>query len=109
MRWFAVLALGAIILGHGSPPLTGLAFAGGLLVSYLISLQRHPRRVCRACNGTGRHRGAMFWWGDRACTTCGGSSRHRRWGVQALRGGSGQRAWGEQAPKDAARRRGAIR
>jgi hypothetical protein len=108
IRWI-VLALGAALLGRGNLSLTGVIFAVGAAVSYVVSLRLHPRRVCRGCGGTGRHRGAMFWWGDRACTRCGGSPRHRRWGVQALYGAPGQRTRAEQAAKDAGRRRGAPR
>lgn len=108
LRW-AALVLGSLLLGRGNLLLSGLVFAIGTGVFYVISLQRHPRRVCRACGGTGRHRGAMFWWGDRACTACGGGPRHRRWGVQALYGAQGRRTWGEQAARDAGKRRGAIR
>jgi DnaJ-class molecular chaperone len=89
--------------------LSVLFFAGGAVVFYVVSLQLHPRRVCRGCGGTGRHRGAMFWWGDRACTKCGGAPRHRRWGVQMLYGAPGRRTRAEQAAKDAGRRRGALR
>jgi hypothetical protein len=62
VRWI-VLALGAALLGRGNLLLSGLIFAAGAGVSYVVSLRLHPRRVCRACGGTGRHRGAMFWWG----------------------------------------------
>jgi len=108
VRWI-VLALGAALLGRGDLLLSGLIFAAGAAVSYVVSLRLHPRRVCRSCGGTGRHQGAMFWWGDRACTRCGGSPRHRRWGVQALYGAPGRRTRAEQAAKDAGRRRGALR
>jgi hypothetical protein len=109
MKWWFLLAIPAIVLAHGHVKTAGLIYGGFVAVAYVISVIRHPRRVCRACGGTGRHRGMMFWWGDRACTTCGGSPRHRRWGAQVLYGGEGQRTWGEQAPKAAAKRRGAIR
>jgi len=108
VRWVA-LTLGSALLGRGNLLLSGLLFVVGVVVFYVVSLQLHPRRVCRACGGTGRHRGAMFRWGDRACTRCGGGPRHRRWGVQALYGGSGQRTWAERAAKNAGRRRGAVR
>ena len=108
IRWVA-LTLGSALLGRGNLLLSALLFAGGTVVFYLVSLQRHPRRVCRACGGTGRHRGAMFWWGDRACTRCGGAPRHRRWGAQALYGATGQRTWAERTAKDAGRRRGVPR
>lgn len=108
VRWI-VLALTSALLGRGNLLLSALIFGVGAVVFYVVSLQLHPRRVCRACGGTGRHRGAMFWWGDRACTRCGGAPRHRRWGVQTLYGAQGRRTWAEQAAKAAGKRRGAIR
>jgi len=108
VRWIA-LTLGSALLGRGNLLLSALIFAVGAVACYVVSLQLHPRRVCRACGGTGRHQGAMFWWGDRACTRCGGSPRHRRLGVQVLHGDSGRRTWAERAAKDAGRRRGAPR
>jgi hypothetical protein len=52
-----------------------------ILAAYLISLYLHPHYNCRACNGTGAHRGAVFGWGHRRCYRCGGQGRHRRWGT----------------------------
>jgi hypothetical protein len=108
VRWVA-LTLGSALLGRGDLLLSVLIFAAGAVIFYVVSLQLHPRRVCRACGGTGRHQGAMFWWGDRACTKCGGPPRHRRWGVQTLYGAPGKRTWAERAAKDAGRRRGVLR
>jgi hypothetical protein len=108
VRWIA-LALGAALAGRGNLLLSGVIFVAGAIVFYVVSLQLHPRRVCRGCGGTGRHRGAMFWWGDRACTTCGGAPRHRRWGTQALYGAPGRRTWAERTARNAARRRGVPR
>src|SRR5579864_6006593 len=109
MVWWALLAVGALVLAGGSWLLAALYFAVGLAVFYLISLHRHPRRVCRACGGTGRHKAAMFWWADRACTKCGGSPRHRRWGVQVIHGAPGKQTWAERMAKEAAKRRAAPR
>ncbi len=109
MGWWVVLAVVAVAAARGHVWLAGGYFAGGLAVCYLVSLLRHPRRACRSCGGTGRHKGAMFWWGDRACTACSGGSRHRRWGVQLLLGDPGQRAWAEKAAGEAKSRRGAPR
>jgi hypothetical protein len=108
VRWIVLLLISAL-LGRGNLVLFALIFGGGAVVFYLVSLQLHPRRVCRGCGGTGRHRGAMFWWGDRACTKCGGTPRHRRWGVQTLYGAPGRRTWAERTAKAAARRRGVPR
>ena len=61
--------------------LGSLAVTGGLfVVLYSFSLNRRPFRSCRTCNGTGRHRGAVFLYAHRQCPACGGSGRHRRWG-----------------------------
>ena len=106
LRW-ALLALGAVVLGHGHLLPSALWFTGGTAVAYFLSLRLHPRRVCRSCGGSGRHRAAMFWWADRACTRCGGGSRHRRWGVQYLF--PGRQTPAERDAKRAAGRRGAIR
>ncbi len=108
VRWVA-LALGSALLGRGDLLLSAVIFAAGTVVFYIVSLQLHPRRVCRGCGGTGRHQGAMFWWGDRACTKCGGPPRHRRWGVQALYGAPGRQTRAERAAKAAGRRRGVPR
>src|SRR5215475_925184 len=81
-----VLALPALYLGHGNLVASAAFYALLVAAAYVVSLMRHPHRRCRACGGTGRHRGTMFTWGDRPCTTCGGGPRHRRWGVQAYRG-----------------------
>lgn len=109
MIWWAVLAIAAIFLGHGHLLPSAGFFAVGGIVCYLVSIARHPRRACRACNGTGRTRGTMFWWSRGVCTTCGSSGVHRRWGTQVLYGKPGVRAANEQGAKDAGRRRGAPR
>lgn len=110
-KWglWILLAIGAVVLARGRLALACLIFVVAVLVFYLISLQLHPRRVCRRCNGTGRHWGAMFWWADRACTRCGGPPRHRRLGVQVLHGAAGKQTWAERKAKEAAKRRAATR
>lgn len=109
MGWWVLLAAGAITLAHGHVVTSVIYFVAGLVVSYVASVHLHPRRVCRRCGGTGRHRAAMFWWGDRACTACAGNSRHRRWGAQVLYGAPGEKVWAEEAADEARRRRGAPR
>src|SRR5215475_12729700 len=98
-----VLALPALYLGHGNLVASAAFYALLVAAAYVVSLMRHPHRRCRACGGTGRHRGTMFTWGDRPCTTCGGGPRHRRWGVQAYRGDT--QTWAERAAARARRRR----
>jgi len=107
MFWWVVLIIPALWLGRGHLGTSVLIYGLMIVPLYLVSLARHSRRVCRACGGSGRHRGAMFTWGDRACTVCGGQSRHRRWGVQALY--SGSQTWAERAGARARKRRGAPR
>jgi hypothetical protein len=109
MKWWVVLALAALVVGRGDWVVMGLVFVGGGAVLYWISLHRHPRRRCRACHGTGRHQGAMFWWGNRACTKCAGTPHHRRWGVQLFHGAAGKRTWAEERRFRATTRRGAPR
>jgi hypothetical protein len=83
--------------------LPSLVLTGVLgLALYLFSLDRRPFRACRKCNGTGRHRGAIFLYAQRACPQCGGQGRHRRWGNVQLRGTTPSRA--EQQAKAAAQR-----
>jgi len=109
MWWWVLLALASIALAHGNLALSGGIFVLGVIVCYLVSLQRHPNRTCRACGGSGRHQGIMFPWAHRPCGTCGGTPRHRRWGVQLLHGAPGERVRAEKAAKDAGARRGAPR
>jgi hypothetical protein len=84
MVWWLILAIPAFLLGRGNVVLIILFYGLFVGVAYVISLALHTNRRCRACKGTGRQKGSMFAWGDRACTTCGGQSRHRRWGAQVL-------------------------
>jgi hypothetical protein len=108
--WWALLAVVSFALGRGNLLATGLLFAGGGAACYWLSLHRHPFRVCRACKGTGRHRGTMFRWSHRACTKCGGSLRHRRWGVELLHNNpADKQTWAERIAKKAGKRRGAPR
>lgn len=104
-----LVAIGAIAFSGGSLLRVFVYFVPAVGVLYWISLHRHPRRVCRGCGGTGRHRGAMFWWGDRQCTKCAGSPRHRRWGVQLFHGASGKQVWAEKAANKAKKRQSAPR
>jgi hypothetical protein len=97
----------AWLLGHYKLVPTLLWYAVIIAVCYAVSLALHSNRRCRACGGSGRQRGAMFWWGDRMCRTCGGQSRHRRWGVQVFYPQS--RTYAERAATSARRRRGRLR
>ena len=107
MRWFFILAVPAILLGHGKPVPSLVFYAGIIAVCYAASLALHSNRRCRKCGGSGRQRGAMFTWGDRLCTTCGGQSRHRRWGVQAFYPQS--KTYSERVRAEALKRRGRLR
>ena len=105
--WWLVLIIPALFLSHGNLVLGALYYGIAVAVLYVVSLERHSNRRCRSCGGTGRHRGAMFTWGDRLCTKCGGQSRHRRWGVQAFH--PGDKAWAERSAAQAKKRRSAPR
>jgi hypothetical protein len=105
--WWLVLIIPALFLSHGNLVLGALYYGIAVAVLYVVSLERHSNRRCRSCGGTGRHRGAMFTWGDRLCTKCGGQSRHRRWGVQAFH--PGDKAWAERSAAQSKKRRSAPR
>jgi hypothetical protein len=51
-------------------------------VAYVTSLRLHPYRNCRACRGSGKHRGAIFERAFRACRKCGGTGRALRFGAR---------------------------
>jgi hypothetical protein len=73
------------------------------IISYLISLSRHPRgRACRKCGGSGVHRGLIFRYAIRDCTRCGGRPGRARIGIRILRPGH---LWGERVPAEAAAKR----
>jgi hypothetical protein len=73
-------------------------------IGYFISLRQHPRgRKCRACGGSGQHKGVIFRYSHRACTRCGGNGSRGRIGLRVLKPGQ---VWGEKAPADAAAKRG---
>jgi hypothetical protein len=107
VRWFFILIVPAVLLGHGHALPSLEWYAGIIAVCYAFSLALHSNRRCRTCGGSGRQRGAMFTWGDRMCTTCGGQSRHRRWGVQVFYPQS--RTFSERAGGRARQRRGRLR
>jgi hypothetical protein len=107
VRWFLILLVPAVLIGHGKPVPSLVSYAVIIAVCYVASLALHSNRRCRRCGGSGRQRGAMFTWGDRLCTTCGGQSRHRRWGVQAFYPQS--KTYAERATAEARRRRGRLR
>lgn len=68
---------------HSPILILGLAVAGWAVVHWL-SLRLHPFTKCKACDGTGRHRGVIFTSATRPCGTCGGSSRVLRPGVRTF-------------------------
>jgi DnaJ-class molecular chaperone len=49
-------------------------------VGYVVSLRIHPLTKCRLCNGTGRHFGSVYTYGQRRCRKCGGTGRKDRLG-----------------------------
>lgn len=55
-------------------------WAVGSAGGWVFSCWRHPTRPCRLCHGTGRHKGWIFGYADRACLRCGGTPRFRRLG-----------------------------
>ncbi|HKB29483.1 MAG TPA: hypothetical protein VKD26_01465 [Streptosporangiaceae bacterium] len=57
-------------------------------LGYLFSLHVHPYTQCHSCKGGGRHRGAVFGYGNRACGSCGGNGRQLRLGVRVFLGGT---------------------
>ncbi len=73
--------LGVILLVAAFHTIIELIFIlGGVGLAYYLSLLLHPDRDCRACGGTGRHRGWLFSWTRRQCPSCAGQGRHRRFG-----------------------------
>jgi hypothetical protein len=56
--------------------------------AYLFSINRHPRRNCPACKGTGRKWGRFFSYGRRPCRRCAGTSWQYRAGARAGVAGS---------------------
>ena len=105
--WWLILIVPALLIGHGEPGPSLLAYGVMAAICYLVSLGLHSNRRCRACGGSGRQKAAMFPWADRICTTCGGQSRHRRWGVQLMY--RENRTYAERSAAEARRRRGRLR
>jgi DnaJ-class molecular chaperone len=58
---------------------------------YLLSAYLHPFRPCRACKGSGVHRGAIYRRATRNCTNCNGRGRFRRTGAPAKGQAFGER------------------
>lgn len=77
--WWIIAAVVFVII---APVLYSIAIGFVTVISYLISIQLHPQRSCRACGGNGRHFGAVWAYGRRQCVSCAGQGRHRRWGAQ---------------------------
>jgi DnaJ-class molecular chaperone len=64
-----------------------VVFGGG----YLLSTYLHPFRPCRACKGSGVHRGSIYRGATRTCASCGGRGRFRRAGAPDQGGAYGER------------------
>jgi hypothetical protein len=86
-----------LLAHHLAATTAGLSVAGvdrrllvvGILAialgGYVFSLWAHPYTKCRACNGTRRHRGAIFFYASRTCRACRGSGRKLRFGARIFR------------------------
>jgi Zn finger protein HypA/HybF involved in hydrogenase expression len=53
-----------------------------LLVSYRVSLKRHPYTDCRRCKGTGERRSRLFANSFGHCPTCTGTGYQLRAGAR---------------------------
>lgn len=58
---------------------------------YGTSLRLHPWTPCRACDGSGKSRDAMWKKAHGTCRACGGRGRHPRLGVRILQPGRARR------------------
>jgi hypothetical protein len=74
--------IGAGLFAFAAPPVATVLGAFVVVAGYLLSIQLHPHRSCRNCNGTGRNAGSVWAYANRMCGQCGGQGRHRRWGAQ---------------------------
>ena len=61
-----------------------LVLAVVLVVGYLISIKVHPFTTCRRCNGTNRHKGAIYTYSFRRCRRCDGTGRKERFGARVF-------------------------
>jgi DnaJ-class molecular chaperone len=64
------------------------AGAGIYFASLIGSAFLHPYVRCRACKGSGRHRGGVFNYAWRPCHVCNGAGRKQRLTAEGL--GRGQ-------------------
>jgi DnaJ-class molecular chaperone len=64
-----------------------VVFGGG----YLFSAYLHPFRPCRACKGSGVHRGSIYRYATRTCANCNGRGRFRRVGAPTQGNAFGER------------------
>jgi hypothetical protein len=55
------------------------------VVGYMVSIWLHPQKRCRLCNGSGRHRGAIFTYSSRRCRSCNGARYKLRFGTKVYR------------------------
>jgi hypothetical protein len=63
-----------------------LALGAVVVVAYLISIRLHPLTTCRRCNGSSRHKGAVYSYGFRPCRRCKGAGSKRRLGARVFGG-----------------------
>jgi DnaJ-class molecular chaperone len=59
------------------------------VAGYFVSLRLHPLTKCKACNGGGRHFGAVYTYAQRRCYKCAGTGRKDRLGTRVF--GTGRR------------------
>lgn len=64
--------------------LVALAALAVIIAAYLISLRLHPRRPCRACEGSGKTRDRIWRKATGTCPACGGKGLKPRLGVRIL-------------------------
>jgi DnaJ-class molecular chaperone len=100
-HWWVLALAGFVFL---VPRIAAVITLVVLFIGYLISIQLHPHRSCRACGGTGRHSGYVYGFANRPCGSCGSAGRHRRWGAQFFHPNKQVRA--EARSTAAGRRRG---
>jgi hypothetical protein len=58
--------------------------AGVAAAVYLVSLQVHPWRACRACGGRGKTGDRIWRAAHGTCPSCGGKGRHPRLALRIL-------------------------
>ncbi|HEY3014794.1 MAG TPA: hypothetical protein VGJ41_06770 [Nocardioides sp.] len=74
------------------------AVAAIVLGGYVLSILLHPYTNCSACDGRGRHSGAVFRNAHRPCHKCSGRGRRRRLGAKLIGRGERTSSSGRMAP-----------